>query len=131
MKGLIDTETDDEFDEKLGPLVKVWNERETHHRNLKSINDCKFASYFVKNISVDMKRKMIYGVRRELMRFGDNFFYNNASESVNDRIKKFVNQRNAEMTTSGKPNSKCSWVEFASLYKVSYLYSRTSIEAPL
>lgn len=124
---MIDAPNDEAFDEMLAPLVERWNDREVHLRKLRNTKDAKFGDYFVNNISLDMKRKMILPVRRELMQYGDNFFYNNASESVNDRIKKIVKQRNATQTSSGRPKTKCTWVEFAALYKVSFLFGPTPV----
>jgi len=115
---LIDADSAEEFDEKLYKLVDVWNTRELQLRQLKSSNATKFAEYFVTRISDDMKRKMIRSVRKELTNLGDNFFLNNASESINERLKLRVRQTNTEVTTSGKPKKSCTWIEFTTIYKV-------------
>ena len=59
-----------------------------------------FYSYFLTNVASDMKTTMIKPVR-ERVGLGENFFYNNDPESMNDRIKK----------GKGKDSRKLSWTE--------------------
>ena len=66
LKGLIDSNSESEFDEKLFNMVEVWNIREKSDRKLTQNQETSFASYFVNRIADDMKRKMLRSVRQAL-----------------------------------------------------------------
>ena len=73
--GLIDSESPEDFDDKLLVLMDKWI-------NLFP----QFADYFRSSLAKEMKTKMILSVRREVG-LGDEFFYDNATESINHRYK--------------------------------------------
>lgn len=62
-KGLIDSESVDDFDAKLESLEKIWNVREKKARARKWNSE--FHKYFLKHVAQDMKKKIISPVRRQ------------------------------------------------------------------
>ena len=108
-KGLIDRESDEEFDAKLLPLKKSWNKAE------KSSSLCEkpeFFTYFLVHISTDMKTKMMLPIRRSAG-LGDKFYFNNCKESINGSLKKEIEKQKL-CANPGSP-SKCSYVEFINI----------------
>ena len=102
--GLIDACSCEEFDVCLESLYPVWIKREMEARGLSKEATTEFYSYFLTNVASDMKTTMIKPVR-ERIGLGENFFYNNDPESMNDRIKK----------RKGKGSRKLSWTECVDL----------------
>ena len=102
-RGLIDSESREEFESRLLQLKDVWEKRPTGNE---------FYTYFVAHIAEDMKCKMILPIRRAAG-LGDKFFYNNSTESINSSLKSEVEQ-SKHATAPGKP-SKCSYGEFVSI----------------
>ena len=86
--GLIDSLSPEDFDSRLYNLKQTWREREEKARGS---NNASFFEYFQSHIASDMKEKMILKIRRQVG-LGDNFFYNNANESMNRRIKQRIEQ---------------------------------------
>lgn len=105
-KGLIDSESSDEFDAKLLSLKEKWDEAESKSSHCE---EPQFYSYFLQHISSDMKAKMLVSIRRSAG-LGDNFYYNNGSESINSSLKKEIDKQK-QHSSPGKP-SKCSYGEF-------------------
>lgn len=112
-KGLVDCLSTSEFDEKLQALREVWNKRE---RSARKTKEPSFSTYFSRNIAIDMKEKMLLDIRRRAG-LGDNFYYNNASESMHDRIKKRIRQIKNDVCPSGNPDMFCSLTELVEIYK--------------
>ena len=81
--------------QKLLSLKEKWDEAE---RIVKNLN--------LPHIPSDMNAKMIVSERR-LAGLGDNFYYNNGSESINSSLKKEI-YKQKQHSSSGKP----SYVEF-------------------
>ena len=85
--GLIDSESEESFDDKLLALIAEWDKRE---ETSKANKEPAFSTYFKSHIAKEMKRKMILPVRRQAG-LGDEFFYDNATESINHRFKVKIN----------------------------------------
>lgn len=105
-KGLIDCESNEEFDAKLLSLMDKWNGAE---KKCTRCDEAKFHTYFLAHIASDMKAKMLLPVRRSAG-LGDKFYYNNCPESMNSSLKKEV-QKQKQYSNPGEP-SKCSYSEF-------------------
>lgn len=101
-KGLIDSESDEEFDAKLISLKEQWDDAVTRSSRCKTPE---FYTYFLHHIASDMKAKMMLPVRR-LAQLGDHFYYNNGPESINSALKKEIDKQKRE-SSPGRP-SKCS-----------------------
>ena len=69
-KGLIDSDSASDFDARLMSLRSFWDERKS---NTVGKKPPLFYSYFLANISLDMKEKMLLPVRR-LPGLEDNFY---------------------------------------------------------
>ena len=102
-RGLIDSESREEFKSRLLQLKDVWENRPTGDE---------FYTYFVAHIAEDMKCKMILPIRRAAG-LGDKFFYNNSTESINSSLKREVEQ--SKLATAPGKASKCSYGEFVSI----------------
>ena len=98
--GLVDCLSSEDFDSRLYSLKPKWCKREETARGSK---DVKFFEYFQSNIANDMKEKMILKIRRQVG-LGNNFFYNNANESMNRRIKQRIEQIKNNREKSGTAN---------------------------
>ena len=92
-RGLIDSESREEFESRLLQLKDVWENRPTGDE---------FYTNFVAHIAEDMKCKMIFPIRRAAG-LGDKFFYNNSTESTNSSLKSEVEQ-SKHATAPGKPS---------------------------
>lgn len=112
-RGLIDSISPEDFDSKLFDLRNTWRERE---KTARGSNDDKFFDYFQCNIANDMKEKMILTIRRQVG-LGDNFFYNNANESMNRRIKQRIEQIKKNNEKCGRANLECTLTEIVDIYK--------------
>ncbi|XP_044172029.1 uncharacterized protein LOC114969154 isoform X1 [Acropora millepora] len=102
--GLIDASSFQEFDAHLESFYPVWVKREVEARGLSKEATTEFYPYFLTNVATDMKTTMIKSVR-EKVGLGENFFYGNGPESMNDRIKK----------RKGKGSRNLSWTECVDL----------------
>lgn len=80
-KGFIDFEGCMDFDVKFESLENVWNLREKILRGIVFFDLSKvvFYKYFVVYVVEDMKKKMIFFVRK-CVGLGEVFFYNNVVE---------------------------------------------------
>lgn len=108
-KGLIDSDSASDFDARLMSLRSFWDEREVKHCRKETPQ---FYSYFLANISMDMKEKMLLPVRR-LAGLEDNFFYNNCPESMNGCMKKEIDHQ--KKSASPGKSSKCSYAELSDI----------------
>jgi hypothetical protein len=99
------------FDDKMLSIRITWDKRECKARKTAELFD-----YFNANIAITMKDRMLLSVRRNAG-LGDNFYYNNASESMNDRIKKRIRQNKRDAEPSGKTDTVCSLSEIVDVYK--------------
>ena len=102
--GLIDASSSQEFDARLESLYPVWVKREMEARGLSKEATTEFYPYFLTNVATDMKPTMIESVR-EKVGLGENFFYDNDPESINDRMKK----------RKGKGSRNLAWTECVDL----------------
>ena len=62
-RGLIDCESDTEFDKELQALQKIWDVREKEARET---NSPKFFDWFTKHQASDVKEMMLYPIRRDI-----------------------------------------------------------------
>lgn len=108
-KGLIDSDSASDFDARLMSLRSPWDEKEVKHCGKETPQ---FYSYFLANISMDMKEKMLLPVRR-LAGLEDNFYYNNCPESMNGCMKKEIDHQ--KKSASPGKSSKCSYAEFSDI----------------
>lgn len=102
-----------EFDEKLLLLRPIWYKRGQKATKSK---DTKFFPHFFKNIAPDMKERMLLPLRRKAG-LGDNFYYNNRSESLNERIKQRIRQNKRDDDTPQSRSRLSSLVETTSVYR--------------
>ena len=110
--GLIDSKSPEDLDTKLFALEKVWNEREMECR---STSNPEFLDYFKSYVMKDMKEKMILPVRRNAG-LGNEFFYDNATESINHRYKAHIRSSKAEVNIQGHRDLGCSLAEASKVY---------------
>ena len=113
IKGLIDCEDERSYDELCYTLYQKW---EWLERSCGESITPQFANYFKKYIEKDMRDGMILCKRRSAG-MGDNFFYNNQTESMNFRFKNKIREHKATSETSGKPVKKCTFSEAIKIYK--------------
>ena len=92
-------------------MKSSWDEREikASHKETQQ-----FYSYFLANISVDIKEKMPLPVRRSAG-IGDNFYFNNCPKSMNSCVKKEIDHQK-KAASPGK-SSKCLYSEFTDIAK--------------
>ena len=102
-RGLVDCETNGDFDNRLLQLKSSW-ESVSHGKE--------FYSYFVTHVAEEMKSKIPLPVRRAAG-LGDNFFFNNSTESINSSLKSEVEKR--KNAASPERPSKCSYGEFVNI----------------
>ena len=121
-KGIIDSESTDEFMAKVESVSSKWEELEEHLGK-----EPKFAAYFERHIVNDMKNGMLLPVRRRAG-LKDDFFYNNVQESSNAVFKNKVKEQKVVEGTGYSPHMKCSWREAITLYKEYVLQTRRDIE---
>lgn len=108
-KGLIDSDSAEDFDARLLSLRSSWDRKEMKASRKESPQ---FHSYFVANIASDTKEKMLLPVRRSAG-LGDNFYFNNCPESMNSCMKKDIDHQ--KKGTSPRKSSKCSYSEFTDI----------------
>lgn len=102
-RGLVDAESNEVFDARLLHLKEAWGTTPQGNQ---------FYSYFLVHIAEDMKSKMILPIRRAAG-LGDNFYYNNGTESINSSLKSEI-EKSKNASSPGKP-SKCSYGEFVNI----------------
>ena len=112
IKGLIDCESEAQFEDHCYSCYRKWDTLE--RSNGGSIIP-QFSSYFKTYIEQDMKQGALL-FKCRLAGLGDNFFYNNSTESVNFRFKNKIRQKKSVCETSGRPASKCSLAEAVKIY---------------
>ena len=96
-KGLIDCLSPEEFDAKLLRLRPEWEKREMEACQT---SNPEFMHYFDVHLAQEMKEKMILSVRREAG-LGDEFFYDNTTESINHRYKTAIRNKKASCDPTG------------------------------
>jgi len=104
-KGLIDCLSEEEFDSKLLNLRSKW---EKHKMKARQTSKPEFVRYFDVYIAQEIKEKMILSVRRQGL--SDDFFFDNASESINHCYK--VSIRNP----TGARDLNCTMAEADRIY---------------
>ena len=112
-KGLIDSETEKEFDDLCYLCYLKWDKLE---KACDSSKVPQFSNYFKIHIEQDMRNGMILCKRRAAGLF-DDFFYNNTTESINFRLKNKIKEHKALSEKSGRPSKKCSLSEAVGIYK--------------
>ena len=113
MRRLIDCESEKDFDELSYLCCLKWDNLE---RQCGKSQTPQVSRYFKKFIEQDMKNGMILSKRR-LAGLGDNFFYNNSTESINFRFKNKIREKKTLSETSGQPSKRCSLSEAIDIYK--------------
>ena len=89
-EGLINAMDCASFDEQLSGLEKEWKDREL----ASGINrPSTFFDYFRRHVAADMKTSMISPVREMAGVAPGKVYFNNDNESVNAKIKKFVQRK--------------------------------------
>lgn len=111
-KGLIDCLSEEEFDAKRLHLRPTWEKREMEARQT---SKPEFVHYFDVYIAQEMKEKMILSVRRQAG-LGDEFFFDNASESINHRYKVAIRNEKATCNPTGAKDLNCTMAEAGRIY---------------
>ena len=111
-KGLIDSLSTAEFDSKLLLLRPEWEKREMEARQT---TNPEFVYYFDVHLAQEMKEKMKLSVRREAG-LGDEFFFENASESINHRFKVAIRNEKPSPDPTGARDLHCTMAEAAAIY---------------
>ena len=83
-KGLVDSNSAEEFEQSLQRLKPTWDQRELL---LTASGEAEFFNWFVHYQATLIKERMIYSVRKTVG-LGHEFYYNNAPESINNTIKR-------------------------------------------
>ena len=112
VSGLIDASSAEEFETKLHSLTTVWEKREKAARHT---SQPEFDRHFATYVAEQIKEKMILPVRREAG-FGDEFFYDNAMESINREFKTKIREQKTSTKVSGHKALNCTWVEAVNVY---------------
>lgn len=111
-KGLVDSSSSTEFEEKLKVLGAVWNQQ--------------FWDYFVAHVADDIADGMSPQTRRTIG-IKDDFYYNNALECQNLRYKQKIHKVKTE-NEPGVKTSQCSWVEAIEVYQNMVQETRNNIQ---
>ena len=90
--GLVWSQSETEFEEKISHLVEEWDSLERSERQ----GEPKFSTYFLENKKQDMKSKMCKFVVKDLG-VGDGPYNQNIPESVNGLLKDWNNFKPQEM----------------------------------
>ena len=90
--GLVWSQSETEFEEKISHLVEEWDSLERGERQ----GEPKFSTYFLENKKQDMKSKMCKFVVKDLG-VGDGPYNQNIPESVNGLLKDWNNFKSQEM----------------------------------
>ena len=111
--GLIDCEETGDFLDLLSRVLQSWDE---HERSKYQGTEPKFAKYFEKHISNDMANGMLKNLRHYL-NLGDGFYYNNAQECSNKKLKSKITESKIKECFGYCPSRKCSWLEGVKHYE--------------
>ena len=112
-KGLIDANSEQEFEGQCYSCYKKWDELE--HNCGDSIIP-QFSNYFKTYIANDMKEGMLVNKRRAAG-LGDDFFCNNLTESMNFRFKNKLKERKSLSASLGRAPRKVSLAVAVDVYK--------------
>ena len=113
VKGLVDAESEQEFADQCYTCCEKWDKLE---------RDCgdsvipQFSNYFKTFIANDIKEGMLISKRRSAG-LGDDFFYNNLTESINFRFKNKLKEHKSVSVLSGRPPRKVSLAVAVDVYK--------------
>ena len=97
-KGLIDSNSPEEFDCKLLEAQRRWDSLEVME---KMGADSGFSKYFTTCVADSMREGMITSIRKTAG-IGDNLYFDNATESLHFQYKLQIEQNRTEGTLSGK-----------------------------
>lgn len=122
-KGIIDSETEDEFLAKVESVCNKWDRIEEGLTG----KTPQFSSYFQRNIQDDMKNGMLLPVRRRAG-LQNEFFYNNAQESSNFVLKSKIQEKKVVEGTGYRPDLKCTWSEGIAVYRGLVQQSKRDIQ---
>ena len=124
-RGIIDSETTDEFLAKVESVSNKWDKVEEDITG----KTPQFSRYFQRNIQDDMLSGMVLPVHRRAA-LNDEFFYNNAQESSNFVYKSKIKEKKVVEGSGYRPDPKCTWSEaitvYGNLVKQSRRYSTRS-----
>lgn len=112
-KGLIDAKSEQDFEDQCYACYEKWDELE---RNCGDSIIPQFSNYFKTYIANDMRDGMLLSKRRSAG-LGDDFFYNNLTESINFRFKNKLKERKSLSVLSGRPPLKASLSVAVDVYK--------------
>ena len=90
IKGLIDCDSEAQFEDQCYSCYRKWDTLESS--NIESVIP-QFSSYFKTYIEQNMKQGALL-FKRRLAGLGDNFVYNNSTESVNFCFKNKIREKN-------------------------------------
>ena len=99
IKGLIDCDSEAQFEDQCYSCYRKWDTLESLSKE--SVIP-QFSSYFKTYIEQNMKQGALL-FKRRLAGLGDNFVYNNSTESVNFCFKNKIWEKKSVSETSGKP----------------------------
>ena len=120
-KGIIDSESAEEFLAKVESVSEKWEKLE------ESIGkQPKFSEYFQRHMEEDMKNGMLLPVRRRAG-LNDEFYYNNSQESSHASFKGKIKENKVVKGVGYSPDMKCSWSEAINLYKGFVSYAKRDV----
>lgn len=122
-RGIIDSETTDEFLAKVESVSNKWDKVEEDITG----KTPQFLRYFQRNIQDDMLSGMVLPVRRRAG-LNDEFFYNNAQESSNFVYKSKIKEKKVVEGSGYRPDPKCTWSEAITVYGNLVKQSRRDIK---
>ena len=125
-RGIIDSETTDEFLAKVESVSNKWDKVEEDITGKTS----QFSHYFQRNIQDDMLSGMVLPVHRRAA-LNDEFFYNNAQESSNFVYKSKTKEKKVVEGSGYRPDPKCTWSEAITVYGNLVKQSRRDINAQI
>ena len=102
VKGLIDS-TKVTFKATCDALCKKWD---TSEKTIHPEKNTLFSSYFRQNIAADIENGMLSEIR-EYLGLGNGFYFNNAQECSNKKLKSRIKESKVEISFGYCP----SWVE--------------------
>ena len=122
-RGIIDSETTEEFLAKVESVSSKWDKIEQDVTG----KTPEFSRYFQRNIQDDMMNGMLLPVRRKAG-LKDEFFYNNVQESSNFVYKSKVKEMKVVEGAGYRPDPKCTWSEAITVYGNIVQQSRRDIQ---
>ena len=122
-RGIIDSETTEEFLAKVESVSNKWDKIELDVTGEMP----EFSRYFQRNIQDDMMNGMLLPVRRQAG-LKDEFFYNNIQESSNFVYKSKVKEMKVVEGAGYRPDPKCTWSEAVTVYENIVQQSRRDIQ---